>query len=87
LGIDRDNSEVASIFDERNPVVLQVIENVINEAKKYHVPVSICGQAPSDFPEIVEKLVKAGIDSVSVNPDAVNRTRDIIYNIEKDLKS
>jgi pyruvate,water dikinase len=87
LGVDRDNSEVASLFDERNPIVLQVIKYIINEAKKYQVPVSICGQAPSDFPEMVEELVKDGINSISVNPDAVSRTREIVYEVEKRLKS
>jgi pyruvate,water dikinase len=86
LGVDRDNSEVASLFDERNPVVLQVIKYIISEAKRYRVPVSICGQAPSDFPELVEELVKDGISSISVNPDAVFRTREIVFQIEKKLK-
>jgi pyruvate,water dikinase len=86
LGVDRDNSEVASLFDERNPVVLQIIKYIISEANKYHVPVSICGQAPSDFPELVEELVKGGISSISVNPDAVSRTRKFVSQIEKKLK-
>lgn len=86
LGIDRDNSEIAHLFDERSPVVLEVIKNVIDKAKKYQVPVSICGQAPSDYPEMVEELVKAGISSLSVNPDAVEKTREIIFQIEKKFR-
>jgi pyruvate,water dikinase len=87
LGVDRDNSEVAQLYDERNPVVLDTIKYIIDTAKSYHTPVSICGQAPSDFPEIIEELVKAGITSISVNPDAVSRTREIVYQIEKKLVS
>lgn len=83
LGLDRDNSEISNLFDERNPVVLNVIKTVIEKAKEYQVPVSICGQAPSDYPEIVEYLVKAGITSISVNPDAVLETRKIIYQLER----
>ena len=86
LGLDRDNSEISYLFDERNPVVLDVIKNVIEQANKYQVPVSICGQAPSDYPEIVEVLIKTGISSISVNPDVVDKTRELIYQIEKKLK-
>lgn len=85
LGVDRDNSEVANLYDERDPIVLETIKYVISEAKKYHTPVSICGQAPSDYPEIVEELVKAGITSISVNPDAIERTRKIVYEVERKL--
>lgn len=83
LGVDRDNQEVANIYDERNPMVEQVLEYIVKTAVKYGVTSSICGQAASDYPDIVERLVKAGITSVSVNPDAVDRTRELIYNIEK----
>lgn len=86
LGLDRDNSEIAHLFDERSPVVLEVIKNVIDKAKEYQVPVSICGQAPSDYPELVEELVKAGITSLSVNPDAVEKTREIIFQTEKKFR-
>ncbi|PIY68870.1 phosphoenolpyruvate synthase [Candidatus Roizmanbacteria bacterium CG_4_10_14_0_8_um_filter_39_9] len=83
LGVDRDNQEVANIYDERNPMVEQVLEYIVKTAGKFGVTSSICGQAASDYPDIVERLVKAGITSVSVNPDAVDRTRELIYNIEK----
>lgn len=83
LGVDRDNEHVANIYDERNPMVVQVLEYIVTTAVKYGVTASICGQAASDFPEIVERMVKAGITSVSVNPDAVSRTRELIHTIEK----
>jgi len=83
LGVDRDNSEVSQDYDERNPMIIQILEFIVSTATKYGITSSICGQAASDYPEIVEKLVKAGITSVSVSPDAVNRTRELIYQIEK----
>jgi pyruvate,water dikinase len=83
LGTDRDNTEVASEYDERNPAVIWAIEKVIETARKYKVTVSICGQAPSDYPEMVERIVELGITSMSVNPDAVNSAREIIYQAER----
>lgn len=85
LGVDRDNQEVANIYDERNPIIISVLEYVVKTCSENNVTVSICGQAASDYLEIVEKLVKAGITSVSVNPDAIERTRDAIFEIEKKL--
>lgn len=85
LGTDRDNTEVASEFDERNPAVTWAIERVVKTAKKYGVTSSICGQAPSDYPELVEKLVEWGITSMSVNPDAVDTVRETIYHAEQKL--
>jgi len=85
LGVDRDNSEVADIYDERNPAVISVLEYIVKTCIEKNISCSICGQAASDYPEIVEKLVKIGITSVSVNPDAVGRTRELIYNIEKKI--
>lgn len=83
LGTDRDNSEVAPIFDERNPAVLWALEKTIKTCLKEKVTCSICGQAPSEYPDLVEKLVEWGITSISVNPDAIERTREIIYQAEK----
>jgi pyruvate,water dikinase len=83
LGVDRDNQEVANVYDERNPMIIQVLEYIVSTAAKHGITSSICGQAASDYPDIVERLVKAGITSVSVNPDAVDRTRELIYHIEK----
>ncbi|MCD6483299.1 MAG: phosphoenolpyruvate synthase [Candidatus Aenigmarchaeota archaeon] len=88
LGVDRDSEILGKMgyFDERNPAVLRAIEHLIKTAHKYGKPVSICGQAPSVYPEITEFLVKKGIDSISVNPDAVLRTRKLVYELEKKLK-
>ncbi len=83
MGVDRDNSVVANIYDERNPVVLSVLEYIVSTCAQYGVTCSICGQAASDYPELVERLVKAGITSVSISPDAVDRTRKLIFDIEK----
>lgn len=85
LGVDRDNQEISNIYDERNPVVLWALERVIKTCKKYKITSSICGQAPSDYPELTEKLVKWGISSVSVTPDVIDRTRQIIWQAEEKL--
>jgi pyruvate,water dikinase len=85
LGIDRDNSEVSQVFDERNPAVLWALEHVIKTCHKRDVTASICGQAPSDYPELVEKLVKWGITSISVNRDVIDQVRETIYNAEKNI--
>lgn len=85
LGTDRDNSEVSSIYDERNPAVLWAFEKIITTAKKHNVSISMCGQAPSQYPDLVEKLVKWGITSVSVSPDAIGITRQNIHQVEKKL--
>ncbi len=83
LGIDRDNAEVAANFDERNPAVMASLEKIIKTSVKHKIMCGICGQAPSQYPEIVEKLVQWGITSISVNPDALERTRDIVYHCEE----
>src|SRR6185437_6034408 len=72
LGTDRDNQEVAHEFDERDPAVLWALERVIKACKKHGIRASICGQAPSVYPELVEKLVEWGISSISVSPDAID---------------
>jgi pyruvate,water dikinase len=82
LGVDRDNAEVAPLYDERSKTVLSVLEYIVELCAKYSVSCSICGQAASDYPELVETLVKKGITSVSINPDAVERTRELIHQIE-----
>jgi pyruvate,water dikinase len=85
LGLDRDSDLVAHIFDERNDAVKRLISQVIKTAHD-HVPprkVGICGQAPSDFPEFAEYLVEQGIDSISLNPDTVAKTRLSIAEKEK----
>lgn len=75
LGVDRDSALVASLFDERNPAVMRAIETVIREVKSVGKKIGICGQAPSDYPEFASFLVHCGIDSLSLNPDAVLKTR------------
>ncbi len=85
LGTDRDNSEVASQFDERNPAVMWALEKTVRTCAKRGVMCGICGQAPSEYPELVEKLVEWGVTSISVNPDAIGRTRQIIFNAEHSL--
>ncbi len=87
LGTDRDNDTVAREFDERNPAVLWALEKTIKTCHQYKITSSICGQAPSTYPDLVEKLVEWGITSVSVSPDAIDRTRQIIYDAEKRLVS
>jgi pyruvate,water dikinase len=87
LGLDRDSDLVAHIFDERNDTVKRLVASVIDTAHK-HEPrrkVGICGQAPSDFPEFAEFLVECGIDSISLNPDTVIKTRLTIADAEKRL--
>lgn len=83
LGVDRDNEEVANVYDERNPAVTSVLEYIVKTCADHGVTCSICGQAASDYPELVEKLVQNGITSVSINPDVVDRTREQIFQIEK----
>jgi pyruvate, water dikinase len=82
LGIDRDNEMLTQIGDERNPAVLKMLEEVIRKCKERGKYVGICGQAPSDFPEIVEFLVKNEIESISVNPDAVIKTINLVKEVE-----
>ncbi len=82
LGVDRDNAEVASLYDERSTTVMSVLEYIVETCAKHGITCSICGQAASDYPELVETLVRKGITSVSINPDAVERTRELIHQIE-----
>jgi len=85
LGTDRDNETVADIYDERNPAVLWALEKIIKTANKHSITSSICGQAPSLYPDLTAKLVDWGITSVSVSPDMLNRTREIVALAEKRL--
>lgn len=85
LGTDRDNSEVAKEFDEMNDAVLWALERIVKVAKKHKITASICGQAPSIYPQLVEKLVEWGITSISVSPDAVGNVRRTIATVEKKL--
>jgi pyruvate,water dikinase len=85
LGIDRDNPKLAPEFDERNEAVMIALEKLIKTAANKGVTASICGQAPSVYPELTEKLVKWGITSVSVSPDMIDETRRIIAAVEAKL--
>ena len=87
LGLDRDSDLVSHIFDERNDAVKRLIAQVIKTAHDHDPPrkVGICGQAPSDFPEFAEFLVEQGIDSISLNPDTVAKTRLNIADKEKEI--
>lgn len=82
LGCDRDSGKIAHIFDERNQAVKKLIAELLKQVKPLGRKVGICGQAPSDFPEFVEFLVKEGIDSISVNPDSIIKVRKKIYEVE-----
>ena len=85
LGIDRDNPKLAQQFDERNEAVLMGIEKVIKVSNSKGITSSICGQAPSVYPELTENLVRWGINSVSVSPDMIDETRRIVAAAEAKL--
>lgn len=85
LGLDRDSALVSHIYDERNDAVKRLIAQVIEVAKKKNRKIGICGQAPSDFPDFAEFLVECGIDSISLIPDTVIKTRLVIAKKEKEL--
>lgn len=82
LGLDRDSSLVAHLYDERNEAVKKMIRMLIESAKKNKVKVGICGQGPSDFPDFAQFLVELGIDSISVTPDSVFKTIKAIKQVE-----
>ncbi|MEB3332897.1 MAG: phosphoenolpyruvate synthase [Synechococcaceae cyanobacterium] len=85
LGLDRDSALVAELFDERHAVVKAMIRLAIQTAHRCGRKIGICGQAPSDYPEFARFLVEEGIDSISLNPDAVLSTRLAISAIEREL--
>ncbi len=82
LGIDRDSERFADTFDERNPAVLKAIEHVITTAKRRGITVSVCGQGPSEHPDLAQRLVDWGITSISVTPDVIEQTRHLVANAE-----
>ncbi len=86
LGVDRDSELVADIYDERSEAVKRMIAHVISVAKSRKKKIGICGDAPSTYPEFAEFLVDCGIDSISLSPDALVRTRVVIANHEKKRK-
>ncbi|MEM3690630.1 MAG: putative PEP-binding protein, partial [Candidatus Micrarchaeia archaeon] len=85
LACDRDNPTLAAKFDERNEAVMKAIKHVIRVCRKNGVTTSICGQAPSVYPEYAEKLVEFGITSISVNPDMIDVTRRNVASAERKL--
>lgn len=85
LGIDRDNGDLAGSFDERDEAVGLAMKRVVSVTKKYGVTCSICGNAASTYPEVIELLVRAGTTSVSVTPDVAIQTKKLIASIEKKI--
>jgi len=76
---------IAHIFDERNEAVKRILKMAIDACKKADKYIGICGQAPSDYPEITEFLVKNGIDSISLNPDSLYKMHKIVSELEKSI--
>jgi pyruvate,water dikinase len=85
LGVDRDSETCAELFDESDAAVLDAIRQIIEKAREHGLTSSLCGQAPSNNPEFADHLVRFGITSISVNPDAAQRARSVIAESEKRL--
>ena len=85
LGVDRDSEIIAHVFDERNQAVRTLIAQAIREARRLGRKIGLCGQAPSDYPEFARFLVECGIDSMSLNPDALLPTSRLIVDAERAL--
>ncbi|MGC9503190.1 phosphoenolpyruvate synthase [Baaleninema sp.] len=83
LGVDRDSSELAHLFDERHPAVKRNVRRLIETAHQFDRKVGICGQAPSDYPDFAAFLVSVGIDSISLNPDSVVAVKQRVARMEK----
>jgi pyruvate,water dikinase len=82
LGVDRESEIVAHVFDERDAAVKALIAQAIREARRLGRKIGLCGQAPSDYPDFARFLVEAGIDSISLNPDAVLSTTRLVVETE-----
>ena len=87
LGVDRDSATVAFDFDERDPGVRKMLRLAVEGCQRNGRHSGICGQAPSDYPEIAAELVRLGIDSISVNPDVIVRTTMSVLTLERELKA
>lgn len=85
LGIDRDTPQLPAIYNARHPAVQRAIAHVIQQARQLQIPCSICGQAPGQYPELVEDLIREGITSISVEPDAIEPTYQAIVRAERRL--
>jgi pyruvate,water dikinase len=87
LGVDRDSELTAPLFDERNPAVLEMVGAVIDAARASGCKIGICGQAPSDYPEFTRFLVRRGIGSISLNPDALLRGIETVVDAERSARA
>jgi len=87
LGVDRDSATVAFEFDERDPGVQKMLRLAVEGCRRNRRHSGICGQAPSDYPEIARYLVELGIDSISVNPDVVLKTTRQVLDVERELRA
>ena len=87
LGVDRESAKIAHIFDERDEAVKRMLKMAIDTCKKADKYIGICGQAPSDYPEVTEFLVKSGIDSISLNPDSLYKMHKLVTTLEKELET
>jgi pyruvate,water dikinase len=85
LGVDRDSALVAFDFDERDPGVKRMIRLAVEGCRRNGVHSGLCGQAPSDYPDMAEFLVELGIDSMSLNPDSVLQTTRLVLDLERRL--
>lgn len=87
LGVDRDSSDLARLFDERNEAVKRFVREAIVKAHDAGIKIGICGQAPSNYPEFAAYLVECGIDSISLNPDSFVTTAREVARVEQGLPS
>jgi pyruvate,water dikinase len=87
LGVDRDSTSVTRLFDERDEAVMRSFEHIIGVAHAHGCKVGICGQAPSDYPELAAFLVERGIDSLSLSADALLRTTRCVLDVERKVAS
>ena len=87
LGLDRDNSELSAIGNEKNEAVKELLMEAIKVCQNNNKYIGICGQGPSDFPDFAQFLVELGIESISLNPDSVIKTKIAIAETEKKLNA
>jgi pyruvate,water dikinase len=85
LGVDRDSEIVAFDFDERDEGVKEMIRLAVDGCRRNGIHSGLCGQAPSDYPDMAEFLVEIGIDSMSLNPDTVLKTTKLVLELEQQL--